>query len=263
MIAVQGVHVVFNHGTPLENRALGGIDLNIPHGQFITVIGSNGAGKSTLLNILSGEARCFKGSVHLDEKDITQWPVQQRARYIARVFQDPLKGTCEDLTIEENLSLAQMRTERRSLRPAVKQRFKAIFREKIASLNLGLENRLKDKVGLLSGGQRQAVSLLMASLSSMKLLLLDEHTAALDPKTASFILELTREIVSEQQLTVLMVTHSMKQALSMGDRTIMLHQGKMVLDIEGDERRHMTTQKLLEQFEKRFGEVDSDTLLLD
>lgn len=263
MIRLENVEVVFNHGTPLENPALRGVNLEIPKEQFITVIGSNGAGKSTLLNILSGEARCFRGSVFLEHDDITLWPVEKRARYIARVFQDPLKGTCEDLTIEENLALAQMRTQSRGLKPAVKNQFNGMFKEKIASLNLGLEKRLKDKVGLLSGGQRQAVSLLMASLSPMKLLLLDEHTAALDPKTANFILDLTRQIVELQQLTVLMVTHSMKQALTMGERTIMLHQGNIILDIKGPEREQMTTQNLLEKFQQAFGEVDSDSLLLD
>jgi len=263
MIKVQSLEVVFNLGSPLENRALRGLDLEIPEGQFVTVIGSNGAGKSTLLNALAGEVSAFKGTISLDGTDITKWPVHKRAPDIARVFQDPLMGTCEDLTIEENLALAQARTKTRNLSRAAKQQYRKTFIAKLKTLQLGLEHRLSDKVGLLSGGQRQAVSLLMAALNPMKLLLLDEHTAALDPKTAQFILELTEDIVKEQQLTALMVTHSMKQALSIGDRTIMLHQGNIALDVSGPERAAMTTSDLLAQFQKNFAEVDDDALLLD
>ncbi len=264
MIQAEDLHVMFNRGTPLENHALKGVSLDIPRGQFVTVIGSNGAGKSTLLNALAGEVSCSSGFIHLDTIDITPWPVHRRAPLIARVFQDPLMGTCENLTIEENLALAFNRTRRRGLGKAAKAAYREQFCDRLATLQLGLENRLTDKIGLLSGGQRQAVSLLMASLQPMKLLLLDEHTAALDPKTAQFILELTEKIVAEQQLTALMVTHSMKQALSVGDRTIMLHQGKIALDVDGDVRSKMSTQDLLDQFHKNHREVvEDDALLLD
>ena len=263
MIEVKDLKITFNPGTPLENHALKGVDLSIPESQFITVIGSNGAGKSTLLNALAGEFLSPKGSIALQGQDISTWPVEKRAPQIARVFQDPLMGTCEDLTIEENLALAQARTKRRGLGIAAKRQFRQHFINKLKLLQLGLENRLDDKIGLLSGGQRQAVSLLMASLQPMKLLLLDEHTAALDPKTASFILELTKNIVEESQLTALMVTHSMSQALSVGDRTIMLHQGKLALDVHGEHRKGLSTQDLLEQFHKNFGEIDDDALLLN
>lgn len=262
MVSVQNIHAWFNRGTPLENHALKGLSLTIPEGEFVTVIGSNGAGKSTLLNALAGEVQCQKGSIILDQDNISQWPIHKRAPLIARVFQDPLMGTCEDLTIEENLALAMARTEKRRLRKAVQTDYKKRFVEQLARLDLGLESRLQDKVGLLSGGQRQAVSLLMAALRPMKLLLLDEHTAALDPKTAQFILELTRSIVEENKLTALMVTHSMKQALSLGDRTLMLHQGEIALDVSGEQRRQMTTQDLLKQFQQDQQEIDDDNLLL-
>mgnify|MGYP000246906770 FL=1 len=263
MISVDDLHVTFNIASPLENKALQGVSIEIPKGQFVTVIGSNGAGKSTLLNAIAGEASCHKGSIYLDKINITHWPVHKRAPLIARVFQDPLLGTCEDLTIEENLALAQARTKPRNISLAAKRRYRERFTSKLKTLQLGLEHRLNDKIGLLSGGQRQAVSLLMASLNPMKLLLLDEHTAALDPKTAQFILELTREVVETEKLTALMVTHSMKQALSIGDRTIMLHQGKLALDVQGHERAGMTTSDLLAQFQKNFSEIDDDALLLD
>ena len=263
MINITDLKITFNPGTPLENQALKGVDLYIPESQFITVIGSNGAGKSTLLNALAGEFLSPKGSILLEEKDISLWPVAKRAPLIARVFQDPLMGTCEDLTIEENLALAQARVKSRGLGVAAKRKYRNRFKAKLKLLQLGLENRLDDKIGLLSGGQRQAVSLLMASLQPMKLLLLDEHTAALDPKTATFILELTQEIVSESKLTALMVTHSMSQALSVGDRTIMLHQGKLALDVYGESRKGLTTQDLLNQFHKNYGEIDDDALLLN
>ncbi len=262
MIRVENLNVTFNEGTPLENPVLRGLSLAIPEGQFVTVIGSNGAGKSTLLNVVSGEVSVQKGQVYLGEQEITHWPVHQRASQVARVFQDPLTGTCESLSIEENLALAQARTKTRTLSRAAKKAFRSRFIAKLRTLQLGLENRLTDKIGLLSGGQRQAVSLLMASLQPMKLLLLDEHTAALDPKTAKFILELTDEIIRSEKLTALMVTHSMKQALSVGDRTIMLHQGKLAFDVEGEARSKMGTQDLIELFHKNHSELDDDALLL-
>jgi len=262
MIRVEDLHVTFNQSTPLENPVLRGLSLSIPKGQFVTVIGSNGAGKSTFLNVVSGEVGVQQGKVYLGDQDITHWPVHKRAPHVARVFQDPLTGTCESLSIEENLALAQARTKTRTLSRAAKKAFRARFIAKLRTLQLGLENRLTDKIGLLSGGQRQAVSLLMASLQPMKLLLLDEHTAALDPKTAKFILELTDEIIRTEKLTALMVTHSMKQALSVGDRTIMLHQGQLAFDVEGEARSKMGTQDLIALFHKNHSELDDDALLL-
>ncbi len=263
MIEMRHVRVTFNAGTPLENPALRGIDLDIPAGQFLTVIGGNGAGKSTLLNALSGEINISAGRISFDGQDVTRWPVAQRARWVARVFQDPLAGTCAELTIEENLALAAARGQWRSLRPALTAAARATFRDSLARLGLGLENRLQDRMSLLSGGQRQALSLLMATLQPMKILLLDEHTAALDPKTAAFVLELTRRIVAERQLTALMVTHSLRHALDVGTRTLMLHQGRIVLDIAGAERARLDVPDLLRLFEVAQGEpVTDDELLL-
>jgi len=240
MIRVEGLTVTFHSGTPMETRALRGLDLEVPSGQFVTIIGSNGAGKSTLLNALAGEVSPQSGRVIINGEDVTRWSAPRRSALVARVFQDPLAGTCESLTIEENLSLAAARGRRR------------------------LENRLGDKVGLLSGGQRQAVSLLMATLRPMAVLLLDEHTAALDPKTADFVLELTNRIVTEQRLTTLMVTHSMRQALDMGERTVMLHEGKVVLDVAGKERAGLDVPDLLAEFARLRGEqFADDRLLLD
>ena len=263
MISVDHLTVTFNQGTPLENTVLNDFNLNIKQGQFVTVIGSNGAGKSTLLNAISGEVNSNQGQILLDQQDITAWPVHKRAPYLARVFQDPLSGTCENLSIEENLALAQLRTQPHSLSRAAKKSYRLRFIDKLKTLQLGLENRLNDKIGLLSGGQRQAVSLLMASLQPMKLLLLDEHTAALDPKTAQFILALTNDIIRAEKLTALMITHSMKQALSVGDRTIMLHQGKLALDIEGEQRDNMDIQDLIDRFHQNHSALDDDALLLE
>ncbi|MCH8497281.1 MAG: ABC transporter ATP-binding protein [Marinobacter sp.] len=264
MISATDLKLTFNKGTPLENPALRGMSLTVNQGEFVAVIGSNGAGKSTFLNALSGEVIVDSGRIEIDGQDVTRLPPHKRARGVARVFQDPLAGTCEDLTIEENLSLAVKRGQRRGLGSAVKTRYKDQFRAQLAKLNLGLENRLGDKMGLLSGGQRQAVSLLMSSLTPSSILLLDEHTAALDPRTADFVLDLTRQIVSENRLTTLMVTHSMKQALEVGDRTVMLHQGQVVFDIAGDERKGLEVKDLLALFEKQRGlEITDDSLLLD
>lgn len=263
MISARNLSLTFGQGTPLENPALRGLSLTVNPGEFVTVIGSNGAGKSTFLNALAGEVIVDSGTIEVDNRDVTRLPTHKRAGNVARVFQNPLAGTCEGLTIEENLALAIKRGQRRGLTAAVKSRYREQFRASLASLKLGLENRLGDKMGLLSGGQRQAVSLLMASLTPSSILLLDEHTAALDPKTAVFVLDLTRTIIAEQNLTALMVTHSMKQALEVGSRTVMLHQGQVVFDIAGKEREGLTVPDLLGLFEKQRGlEVDDDSLLL-
>lgn len=263
MLKAQDLHITFNAGTPIETRALRGLSLEIPTGQFVTVIGSNGAGKSTLLNAISGEAQLDRGSIQIDGVELNRMPVWDRAGMVARVFQDPLLGTCEDLTIEENLALAASRGSRRGLGRALAADLRAECAERLAKLGLGLENRLNDRIGLLSGGQRQAVSLLMAALRPSQILLLDEHTAALDPRIAAFVLDITRRIVAERQLTTLMVTHSMQQALEIGDRTVMLHQGQVVLDVTGEERGKLDVPQLLQMFERVRGEtVSDDTLLL-
>ena len=263
MIAVEDVHVTFNPGTAIETRALQGLDLHIPAGQFVTVIGSNGAGKSTLLGVLSGETIPGKGKIAIDETDVTTWSTPKRAGLVARVFQDPMAGTCEALTIEENMALAAARGHTRGLSRAVAHNLRDMFAERLSSLGLGLDKRLKDRMGLLSGGQRQAITLVMATLNPMKILLLDEHTAALDPKTAAFVMDLTDTIVRKGCLTTLMVTHSMRQALDYGDRTVMLHGGKVVLDVAGSDRQGLTVEDLLHMFTKVRGEViDDDKLIL-
>lgn len=262
MLSANNLFITFNPGTPIETKALRGMTLEIPTGQFVTVIGSNGAGKSTLLNAVSGDLPVDSGSITIDDNDVTRQPVWTRARQVARVFQDPMAGTCEDLTIEENMALASCRGQRRGLGKAVKQAMREEFRARLATLGLGLENRLTDRIGLLSGGQRQAVSLLMAALKPSRILLLDEHTAALDPRTANFVLELTARIVDENHLTTMMVTHSMRQALDVGERTVMLHQGQVVLDVSGDERKGLEVSDLLTMFERVRGETLADDGLL-
>lgn len=263
MMRAENLRLTFNPGTPIENKALCGMSLNIADGEFVTVIGSNGAGKSTFLNAISGNQAINSGKVMINGVDVTRKSAHQRAHWVARVFQDPMAGTCEALSIEENLALAYKRGGKRDMRLALNAQNREIFREKLAILKLGLENRLTDQMGLLSGGQRQAVSLLMASLQPSKILLLDEHTAALDPKTAAFVLELTDRIVHENKLTVMMVTHSMRQALDHGTRTVMLHQGKVVLDVHAEKRAKMDVADLLHMFEKTRGEeIDDDSLLL-
>lgn len=263
MMTANDLRLTFNAGTPIENPALRGLSLHINDGEFVTVIGTNGAGKSTFLNTISGALRPDSGSIIINGTDVTKQPTHKRSHWIARVFQDPMAGTCEALTIEENMALAYKRGSIRGLFPSLNSKNRELFREKLSILNLGLENRLTDRMGLLSGGQRQAVSLLMASLQPSKILLLDEHTAALDPKTASFVLELTDKIVNENKLTTMMVTHSMPQALTHGTRTVMLHRGQVVLDVSGNERSGMTTNDLLQMFEKTRGEkVEDDGLIL-
>lgn len=263
MLKAQDLKITFNPGTPIENPALRGASLEIPTGQFVSVIGSNGAGKSTFLNAISGDLLVDSGTIEIDGVDVTDKHAWQRASQVARVFQDPMAGTCEALTIEENMALAMARGRKRSFGFALNKQNRELFREKLSILNLGLEKRLTDRIGLLSGGQRQAVSLLMASLQPSRILLLDEHTAALDPKTAAFVLQLTDQIVHAQRLTTLMVTHSMRQALDHGTRTIMLHQGQVVLDVSGPERAAMDVSDLLAMFSRVRGEeVDDDKLLL-
>lgn len=263
MLRANHLEMTFHPGTPIENRVLRGLDLEIPTGQFVTVIGSNGAGKSTFLNAVSGDLRVDRGHIEIDGVDVTRQSAWQRSDLVARVFQDPMAGTCESLTIEENMALAWKRGERRAFSFSLNRALREQFREKLAILKLGLENRLADRIGLLSGGQRQAVSLLMASLKPSRILLLDEHTAALDPKTAAFVLELTARIVEGAQLTAMMVTHSMRQALDYGTRTVMLHEGRVILDVSGPERKGMGVEDLLHMFEKTRGEkLDDDKLLL-
>lgn len=263
MMRADDLRLTFNPGTPIENPALRGMSLHIQDGEFVTVIGSNGAGKSTFLNAISGDLMVDSGSIRIDNQDVTDLPAYKRAGLVARVFQDPMAGTCEKLSIEENMALAYKRGAGRGLKGALNKANRELFREKLSILKLGLENRLTDRMGLLSGGQRQAVSLLMASLQPSKILLLDEHTAALDPKTAAFVLELTDQIIRENRLTAMMVTHSMQQALDHGSRTVMLHQGQVVLDVSGEKRQGMGVRDLLDMFEKTRGEkVTDDALLL-
>lgn len=263
MIRCSDLHLTFNPGAPTERLALRGVTVDIPAGEFVTVIGSNGAGKSTLLNALAGDYQPERGAITIDEQDVTAWPSHRRAGLVARVFQDPLAGTCGDMTVEENLALAAGRGTRRGFGLALDAKRRERFRETLRDLGLGLENRLGAQMGLLSGGQRQSVSLLMAALQPSRILLLDEHTAALDPKTAAMVMALTDRIVSDQKLTTLMVTHSMRHALDHGDRTIMLHEGRIVLDIAGDRRKGLTVQDLLDQFARVRNEaLDDDKLLL-
>ena len=263
MIRIDNLQIVFNPGGILEARALRGVNLNITAGEFVTVIGSNGAGKSTLLGALAGDFPPSSGAIHIDNADVSALPAHRRAAFVARVFQDPLSGTCAHLSIEENLSLAAARGSRRGLKFAVNEGKRAQFRRRLQMLEMGLENRLDDQVGKLSGGQRQALSLIMATFADSRILLLDEHTAALDPRMAAFVLELTRRVYEEYQLTVLMVTHSMQSALSLGRRTIMLHEGRIIHDLAGDARRDASVADLLRLFSASAGGgLDNDRLLL-
>jgi putative ABC transport system ATP-binding protein len=263
MIAIDDLKLTFSKGTPLENPVLHGITLDIPDGEFVCVIGSNGAGKTTLLNCITGELIPDEGRIKIGESDVTAWPAPRRAALVARVFQDPMAGTCENLTIDENLALAWTRDQRRGLERALDANRRAEFRERLARLGLGLENRLGDSIGLLSGGQRQAVSLVMATLRPTRILLLDEHTAALDPRMSAFVLNLTHDLVEREGLTTIMVTHSMRQALDFGSRTVMLDEGRVVLDVAGEERRALGVNDLVDMFARVRGEtLDSDSLLL-
>ncbi len=263
MIRLENLNKRFNRGGVNEVIALDGVDLHIRAGDFVSVIGSNGAGKSSLLNCLSGTHPVDAGRIHMGGRDVTAWSEHRRAAFIGRVFQDPLVGTCASLSIEQNLSLAIRRGRGRGLAIGVKNRDRRIFREQLEILDLGLEHRLKNRVGLLSGGQRQALTMIMATLIEPEVLLLDEHTAALDPKTADQILELTRRIVASRGLTTLMVTHNMAQALSFGNRLIMLHRGRVILDVIGEEKTGLTVDALLARFHHSQGEAfSSDRALL-
>lgn len=260
MLKIEKISKTFNPGTIHEKAALQGLSLHLLPGDFVTVIGSNGAGKSTLLNAISGSFFPDSGSIYLDGRNITFLPEYQRSRQIGRLFQDPMRGSAPHMTIEENLSLAAASGGWLS---HVTRAEKAAFREKLAQLDMGLEDRMKQPVGLLSGGQRQALTLLMATLVTPKLLLLDEHTAALDPATADKVLELTKKIVAENHITCLMITHNMHAALELGNRTLMMDSGHIVLDISGEERANTTVDGLLDQFAKNVGRrLDNDRILL-
>jgi putative ABC transport system ATP-binding protein len=262
MLDISNVNKTFFPGTVNERKALRGIDLHLAAGEFVTVIGSNGAGKSTVLNITSGKMRPDTGTVSIDGKDVTKLPDHRRAQYIGRVFQDPMAGTAPTMSIEQNMSMALERGRRRGLALGVTKAKRERFREELKSLELGLEDRLKAKVGLLSGGQRQALSLLMATFSGPKILLLDEHTAALDPQRAELVSRLTAETVDRFKLTTLMVTHNMEQALRLGTRLIMMHDGRIILDLDREQKSKMTVHGLLQEFEKIKGaQLDDRTML--
>lgn len=263
MLKVEGLGKIFGQGSTNEKAALAEINLSLQEGEFVTIIGGNGAGKSTLLNCISGVYEIDKGRILLDSVDITYDPEYKRSKHIGRVFQDPLRGTAYDMTIEENLAIAFAKGKSVGIMPGVTKKETNLFKERLELLDLGLENRIKQKVGLLSGGQRQALTLLMATIVKPKLLLLDEHTAALDPTIARKVLGLTHKIVAEEKLCTLMITHNMKASLEFGTRTIMMHEGKIMMDLQGQERNNMTVDRLIEQFEKRSGaELDNDRMLL-
>jgi putative ABC transport system ATP-binding protein len=263
MITIRNLRKAFYRGSVNEIQALDGVDLEIRPGDFVTLIGSNGAGKSTLLSAVAGTFFPDEGAILMDDADITPWPEHRRARFISRVFQDPLMGTCGSLTIEQNLAIAFRRGKRRGLGWGVRSHHRVFFQEELRNLGLGLDTRLSDPVGLLSGGQRQALTLLMATLVRPLVLLLDEHTAALDPKTAGQILALTREWVERQELTTLMVTHNMNQALRLGNRLVMIHRGKIILDVRDEEKAALTVEDLLGRFYEVQGEeFSADRMLL-
>ncbi len=263
MLKVDKVIKLFNPGTVDEKMALNHVDLHLNEGDFVTVIGSNGAGKSTLMNIISGVMGPDHGKVLIDGSDVSNLPEYRRSEWIGRVFQDPMSGTAPTMTIQENLAMAFARGKQRGLRLGVTKKKKDVFREQLKRLGLGLENRLNAKVGLLSGGERQALSLLMATFTEPKILLLDEHTAALDPARADLITNLTRDIVEESQLTTLMVTHNMEQAIRLGNRLIMMDKGRIILNISTEQKQDLTVERLLREFEKIRGEkfIDDRVIL--
>ncbi|MBR0228117.1 MAG: ATP-binding cassette domain-containing protein [Clostridia bacterium] len=263
MLDLKNVRKTFNTKTIDEKIALDGLNLHIDDGDFVTVIGGNGAGKSTMLNAIAGVWPVDTGSIVVDGTDMTHLPEYRRAAFLGRVFQDPRFGTAATMQIEENLALAARRGEKRTLKPGITREERNAYREKLAILGLGLENRMTAKVGLLSGGQRQALTLLMATLKKPKLLLLDEHTAALDPRTAAKVLEITEKIVTENKLMTLMVTHNMRDAIRYGNRLIMMNGGKIILDISGEEKKRLTIEMLMDAFAKASGaEFTNDRILL-
>lgn len=262
MLKIEHASVIFNAKTVNEKVALRDFTCKIDDGDFVTVIGSNGAGKSTLMNAISGSLMLDEGKILLDGKDITRFKEHKRARFIGRLFQDPLKGTAPNMTIEENLGLAYSRGKKRTLNIGINKRDISLFREKLKALGLGLEDRMKTPVGLLSGGQRQALTLLMATIVTPKLLLLDEHTAALDPVTAKKVMKITDEIVKKDRITTLMITHNIEGALKYGNKTIVLSQGQMLMDLNGDERKNMTVEGLMKLYSKNAADSLSDKMVL-
>ncbi len=263
MLEIKNIHKTFNEGTINEKKVFEGLSLTLEEGDFVTVIGGNGAGKSTMLNIVAGAYPVDEGQVIIDGVDVTKLPEYKRAKFIGRVFQDPRMGTASDMWVEENMSVADSRGHRRGVRWAITGKDRERYREQLKLLDLGLENRLTTKMGLLSGGQRQAVTLLMAAMKKPKLLLLDEHTAALDPKTAAKVLEITDKLIGENGLTALMVTHNMRDAIAHGNRIIMMNAGKIVLDIKGEEKKALTVEALLAKFTEASGaEFTNDRALL-
>ena len=254
MLTITNVRKTFNKGTINEKKALNGINLHLESGDFVTIIGGNGAGKSTMLNMIAGVYPIDSGKIVIDGINISREPEHRRAKYIGRVFQDPMRGTAANMEIQENLAMALRRGKIRGLGWGIRNNEKDYYRTALAQLDLGLQTRMTSKVGLLSGGQRQALTLLMATLQKPKLLLLDEHTAALDPKTARKVLELTEKIVNEQELTALMVTHNMKDAIQIGNRLIMMHEGLIIYDVSGEDKKKLQVEDLLEKFETASGE---------
>ena len=263
MLTMLGIHKTFNPGTINEKKALTNVNLKLYPGDFVTVIGGNGAGKSTLLNSLAGVFPIDQGNIVIDKEDVTNLVEYRRSQYIGRVFQDPMMGTAANMNIEENLALANRRGKRRGLKWGITKAEREIYYETLKTLDLGLETRMTSKVGLLSGGQRQALTLLMATLQKPKILLLDEHTAALDPKTAAKVLELSDKIIAEHNLTAMMVTHNMRDAIGHGNRLIMMHNGTIILDVSGDEKKQLTVEKLLLKFTEISGsQLENDRMLL-
>ena len=258
MLKITNLQKTFNAGTVNAKTALDGLNLHIKEGDFVTVIGGNGAGKSTLQNAIAGVWKPDFGTIEIDGVDVTNMPEHKRAQFLGRVFQDPMRGTAPDMEIAENLAIASKRGIKRRFVRGVRKADREYYRELLKTLDLGLEDRLSTKVGLLSGGQRQAVTLLMASMNKPKLLLLDEHTAALDPKTAAKVLELTNKIVTENHLTTLMITHNMRDAIAYGNRLIMLHEGRVIVDVEGEEKQMLTVEDLLSLFVKASGKIFAD-----
>lgn len=263
MLNLNHVSITFNEGTLDEKKALKNINLTLKKGEFLTVIGGNGAGKSTLMNIISGNLVPDVGHISIDGQEVGNLREFERSQYIGRVFQDPMAGTAPDMTIEENLAIAYSRNKKRGLRLGVNKQRRELFQDFLKTLNLGLENRLNARVGLLSGGERQALSLLMATFTEPKILLLDEHTAALDPARAELIIELTADIVKRFELTTLMVTHNMQQAVDMGNRLIMMDAGQIIFDVDGEEKRQLTIPHLMEEFQKIRGrQLSTDQTVL-